>query len=97
MHRAYASRRILVVATHDVVMAGLSFGLAVYARFALAGEDLTAVPLWEGVWIFAAIAGVVFWRAGLYRGIWHYASLNDLVTITRATALAVLVFLALQF
>lgn len=90
-------RRLIFVAAHDVFMAGISFDLAVRLRYIMAGEAVPGIPLLEGLGIFMVVAGVVFWRAGLYRGIWHYASVNDLLAIARATALAVLIFLALIF
>jgi len=44
-----------------------------------------------------ACCGVVFATMGLYRGIWRYASLNDVLAIVKATAIAVLIFVPLQF
>jgi FlaA1/EpsC-like NDP-sugar epimerase len=91
------SRRAVLAFLHDVVMAALSFGLALYLRL---GDDivnyephLTAL---YGI-AFAAIAGVVFLMTGLYRGIWRYASLPDLFNIARAATLTGLIFLPVMF
>ena len=81
---------------HDVFMAAASFPVALYLRlgedFALAGGYLTT-----GTLIFAGIAAPVFWFSRMYRGVWRYASLDDLVAITRAVTLAVLIFLPAMF
>jgi len=81
---------------HDVFMAAASFPVALYLRL---GEDY---PLAEdyvaaGTLIFAAVAAPVFWFSRMYRGVWRYASLDDLVAITRAVTLAVLIFLPVMF
>ncbi|UTW51688.1 polysaccharide biosynthesis protein [bacterium SCSIO 12827] len=82
---------------HDIFMAGLSFPLALYLRL---GDDIWAQPadimLIAGVF-FTAAAAAVFYVAGLYRGVWRYASINDLLSITKAVSLAVLIFLLAMF
>ena len=45
------------------------------------------------VGIFTAVAGGVFWFTGLYRGVWRYASMSDMLAITRAVTLVILIFL----
>jgi len=47
--------------------------------------------------LFAVVAACVFWPMGLYRGIWRYASMNDLIQITKAVSLAVLIFVPILF
>ena len=91
------SRRAAFAFLHDVVMAGLSFALALYLR--IGGEMLTKEPrltLLYGV-SFTIIAAVIFLLTGLYRGIWRYASLPDLFNIARAATLTELVFLPVMF
>jgi FlaA1/EpsC-like NDP-sugar epimerase len=91
------SRRALLAFLHDVGMAGLSFGLALYLRL---GDDILQyeprLTLIYGA-AFTAIAAVVFLVTGLYRGIWRYASLPDLFNIARAATLTVLIFLLVMF
>lgn len=91
------SARGLVAYAHDIVMAGLSFVLALYLRL---GDDITFYnpdPMIQGGIIFVAISAVVFWFSGLYRGVWRYASINDLLAITRAVTIAIFTFLLVMF
>jgi O-antigen biosynthesis protein WbqV len=89
--------RAAIAYTHDIVMAALAFVLSLYLRL---GDDAFArgrdIAI-EGTIVFTAIAAFVFLFMGLYRGIWRYASLNDLVAITRAVSLTVLLFLLVMF
>jgi O-antigen biosynthesis protein WbqV len=82
---------------HDLVMAALSFPLAMWLRV---GGDVTgyapSLTLY-GTVLVTAIAAVVFRALRLYRGIWRYASLNDLLGLVRAVSLVVLVFVPLLF
>ena len=81
---------------HDLVMAVLSFVIALYLR---QGEEFLFQPvrLMQGGGLFTIVCGVVFWNSRLYRGIWRYASINDFFTLTRAVTLAILIFLPLLF
>lgn len=91
------TRRARVAFLHDVLMAAVSFPLSLYLRV---GGDISYFAqsfLVEGAVIFTIVAAGVFWFADLYRGIWRYASLNDLMAITRAVSLIVLIFLMLLF
>src|SRR5689334_3933409 len=89
--------RPTVAYVHDLVMAALSFVLALYLRvgadFGTYGADFLIV----GTASFAAIAGMVYLWMDLYRGIWRYASLNDLLAIARAVTLIILIFLPVMF
>lgn len=80
---------------HDLVMVAVSFPLALYLRvgdlFLFYGESyVVAATL-----MFTAVAAPVFWFSKMYRGIWRYASIEDLVAITKAVTLAILIFLPL--
>ncbi|HEX6957555.1 MAG TPA: nucleoside-diphosphate sugar epimerase/dehydratase [Ferrovibrio sp.] len=94
---ARLNRRIVLVALHDIVMAAVSFQLALGLRYWLADLPWTLSTYWEAMVIFAAVAAVVFRYSGLYRGIWHFASVRDMLAIMRASALALLIFLPLLF
>ncbi|HCS70964.1 MAG TPA: hypothetical protein DIW51_13455, partial [Rhodospirillaceae bacterium] len=86
-----------IVYGHDIFMAGLSFPLALYLRL---GDAMWAQPadvMLIAGGFFTLAAAVVFYVAGLYRGVWRYASINDLLTITKAVSLAVLIFLLAMF
>lgn len=88
--------RNLIAATHDAVMAAVSFLLSVYIRL---GSDLIVTPetLLIGTLLFTAICITVFVSMRLYRGLWRYASMRDLVTIFRAVTLSILIFAASMF
>ena len=86
-----------ITALHDTVMAGLSFVLALYLRLGERMFTQTGDYLWEGTFAFAAIAAIVFLRAGVYRGVWRYASLPDLYALSRAATWTVLLFLPVIF
>src|SRR4051812_2871049 len=92
------SPRAVFAFLHDLVMAALSFVLALYLR--VGDEMLTILEpkliVLYGI-AFTLIAGAVFLVTGLYRGIWRYASLPDLFNIARAAALTGLVFLPVMF
>ena len=82
---------------HDLAMAAISLPLSLYLRlgsplFAYSGDFLLPATA-----IFTAVAGMVFWWLGLYRGVWRYASMNDLLAITRAVTLSILIFLPVMF
>lgn len=82
---------------HDLVMAAAAFVVSLYLRI---GDILAFYPLdllIQGTVTFTVIAAVVFRSMGLYRGVWRYASLNELLAVTRAATLVVLVFLAVMF
>ena len=98
MQNLVRSPQAFVALAHDVVMAAISFVVALYLRiggmnFAEYAERLlpTSLP------VFVASCAVVFAAMGLYRGIWRYASLNDVIAIVKATAIAILIFVPIQF
>src|SRR3972149_3346587 len=95
--RRHRISRANVTFAHDIAMAAASFLLSLYLRL---GDAVFLYPpefLLRGTATFALIAAAVFWWTGLYRGVWRYASLNDMVAITKAVTLVILLFLAFQF
>jgi len=89
--------RAAVAYAHDIVMAVLSFVLSLYLRLGDGMFFYSRGIVVEGTAVFTAIAAGVFLFMGLYRGLWRYASLSDLVAITRAVSLTVLLFLMFMF
>jgi O-antigen biosynthesis protein WbqV len=82
---------------HDIFMASLSLPLSLWLRM---GSSIDTVPtefMVQSTVLFAIVAACVFWPMGLYRGIWRYASMNDLIQITKAVSLAVLIFVPILF
>jgi FlaA1/EpsC-like NDP-sugar epimerase len=82
---------------HDVIMASLSFVIALFLRL---GSDIEFYPtdqLVLGTGLFTGVAAIVFRAMRMYRGVWRYASLNDLLNITKSASLVILIFLVLLF
>jgi len=97
MKKIHPSRAVIAF-LHDVVMAALSFPIAVYLRYGSetaevwSGEDLALMTA-----MFTAIAAAVFLSSRMYRGVWRYASVNDMLTLARAATITILIFLFLIF
>ena len=94
---ALRHRRARIAFCHDLVMAALSFPASLYLRMGDYMPVLARSYLWEGTAIFTGIAAIVFLGSGLYRGIWRYASISDLVALTKAVTLIILLFVPLMF
>ena len=95
LHRI--SGRGLIAFGHDIVMAGLSFILAMYLRVGATDYRLQPELLVEGAVAMTLIGAAVFWASGLYRGVWRYASMDDLMAITRAATVTMLAFMVVMF
>lgn len=89
-------RRSYIAAFHDILMAALSFVLSLYLR--LSENFADAFPyIIHGTLLFTVITALVFFNFKLYRGIWRFASLRDLIAITKAVTLAILIFIPAMF
>lgn len=91
-HRGY------LVYGHDIALTVLSFYLSLYLR--LGDRFVTFFPtetLVLGGTLFGLFGAGVYLYLDLYRGVWRYASLNDLIAITKAVTLVVLLFLLAMF
>ena len=89
--------RARIAFCHDLIMAGISLPLSLYLRvgelFGLySGHYFIDMSL-----LFAAIAVPIFLYSNMYQGIWRYASVEDLVAITKAVTLAILIFVPVLF
>ena len=78
-------------------MATISLPLSLWLRMGTSIESVPTEFIVQSTVIFAVIAAAVFLPMGLYRGIWRYASMNDLIQITKAVTLAVLIFVPVLF
>jgi O-antigen biosynthesis protein WbqV len=91
-HRGYAAF------VHDVIMAALSFVMALYLRL---GEGL--MPGWDfhqdtlAAGGFAVIAAITLSSGQMYKGVWRYASVRDLVSLVRAVSVSILIFYLIMF
>lgn len=82
---------------HDIFMAAVSLPLSLWLRMGMSIESVPLEFIIQSTALFAVIAACVFWPMGLYRGIWRYASMNDLIAITKAVSLAILIFVPILF
>jgi len=89
--------RPYVAAVHDLVMAALSFVLALYLRLGDQLMNQAGGFIVEGTVLFTVICGVVFWRLRFYRCLWRYASLTDLWALVKGATIAILTFLLVFF
>ena len=89
--------RANIAFVHDVIMASISFIIALFLRLGSSIEYYSMDLLVLGTGLFTAVAAIVFRCMSMYRGVWRYASLNDLVNITRSASLVVLIFIVLLF
>lgn len=90
-------QRSSIAFIHDVIMAAISFPLALYLRVGDAWPYYFQHNLLLSSIGFACLSGGIFWVFGLYRGIWRYASLNDLGQIAKAVSVAIGVLMVLLF
>jgi FlaA1/EpsC-like NDP-sugar epimerase len=91
-----ANRRHILTALHDMLMAGISFLAALYLR--VGGDiELQSNSLIFSTLLCMAVCLGIFSRMRLYRGVWRYASSADLIAITKAATVAILVFYLLLF
>lgn len=77
-------------------MAAASFVCSLYLRLGDRFYESAALA-WRGACMFAVVSGVIFFAFKLHRRVWRYASLQDLVVITKAVTLSVLVFFPAMF
>lgn len=97
MRANFRLSRAKIAYSHDIFMAAVSLPLSLWLRMGTSVETVPLTFLAQSTALFALIAAVLFWPMGLYRGIWRYASMNDLIQITKAVSLAVLVFVPILF
>ena len=89
--------RNLIAVLHDAAMAALSFLFSVYLRLGEEQLYLAADYLGYGTLLFTLVCVTVFVSMRLYRGLWRYASMRDLIAITKAVTLSILIFAAVMF
>lgn len=87
----------MIAYCHDIIAAGLSYVIAIYLRIGATTYELAPDFVIQGAITMTLISVVVFRISGLYRGVWRYASMNDLIAITRAVTITMLVFIVIMF
>ena len=90
-------KRAKLVFSHDVVMAALSFLVALYLRVGLDFGHFPLIFVIQATSIYVIISASVFWTMQLSAGVWRYTSMLDLLSIIRAVTIITLVFLAAMF
>lgn len=93
----FVNKRSVIVALHDMVIAGLSFIASLYIRLGDEQIGLALDYMLPGALAFAGICVMVFISMRLYRGLWRFASMHDLIAIAKAVSLAVLIFAVFMF
>ncbi len=89
--------------SHDLLMIPVAWLGAYWLRFNLGAiPDPFMIRALEMLSVVIVIQGGIFWYFGLYRGVWRFASVPDLVRITKAVLVGVIltgvaVFLFTQF
>ncbi len=81
---------------HDAIVAASSFVLSLHLRYGDNIDEVSDVII-LGALVFTVVCTTVFSMMRLYRGLWRFASLQDLVTIVKASSLSILMFLLLMF
>ena len=89
--------RARIALVHDTTMATISLPLALYLRL---GDEFwlvmnSEIAVANAGFSITAVSAFVFSK--MYRGIWRYASINDLLTITKAVTLAIIIFFSILF
>ncbi len=92
--RNWQSRAALI---HDLIMAGASLWLAHYLRLGQAMMEFSGEVITHAIFPFIALSAFIFIAAGLYRGLWRYASMQDLLTLTKATTILIIAFYLILF
>ena len=89
--------RVSLTLGHDLVMAALSFYIALYLRLGPGLFDLSQQIVGLGLIAFIACAAVVFVVFGLPRMVWRYCAMDDMMRIGQAVIVTLLLFVAVQF
>ena len=82
---------------HDLFVAIASLWLAYYLRLGAQLEDFAGDFLPIMTPAFTILAMLIFVASGLYRGLWRYASMQDLLTLTKAVSVLLILFYGVLF
>jgi O-antigen biosynthesis protein WbqV len=89
--------RAQVAFLHDLIMAALSFVIALYLRLGHETWSYLDKFLWPAFFTFVAVSAAVFLWLRTYRGIWRYLSTGDLLLIVKAVTAIILISVPLLF
>jgi len=89
-------RKVHLAAMHDSIMAAASFIISIFLRVGLE-YDYSSADFLKGIFIFTCVSTLVFLSLRIYRRVWRYSSTQDLMAITKAVTLTIVIFLPLMF
>ena len=93
--RPLSFRSLCSLLIHAVLF-GLTFWLAFALRFDFSIMPIQVLIFWEGIpWLFG-VKLAIFYCTGQYHGWWQHVSFADLVALTRACVLSLLVLAAID-
>lgn len=84
--------------THDLIMVPVAWFAAYWLRFNL--QIIPAEHLDNAIMLaplVLLIQGTIFWNLGLYRGVWRFASMPDLIRITKAVVIGLIITMMFVF
>lgn len=83
---------------HDVLMVPVAWLGAYMLRFNLEGvPDYFLHHALVSLILVVPVQALVFWVMGLYRGVWRFASLPDLIRISKAVLLGLVINVSLLY
>jgi FlaA1/EpsC-like NDP-sugar epimerase len=95
---SFRNPRVMLAFAYDLLVAGLSFWIALYLRF-----DTLNIPLTDNLsfnrffFVSMLIHSGSFILNGLYKGVWRFSSMHDLVRVVKASAIAIAISLVACF
>ncbi len=84
--------RNIAITCYDVMVAGASFVLALYLRWAEAMWEHAADYLWQGALAFAIVFLALVLQQRFYRRLWRYVSMKDISDLVRLVSIAAVLF-----
>ena len=88
------NRNFYIIIGIDLLLFALAHAGAYAIRFDLMMPGKEWAQLWDVLPVLMGIKILVFLLMGVYRGMWRYISVNDLMTILRATMVSSLMLIA---
>ena len=89
--------RILLTILHDLIMFGLSFFTALWARLDFKTAFILSQELWQYLVFFSIINIPLLKYMGLYHGIWRYASIHEIKSIIKSVSVSTFLLIGIFF
>lgn len=94
----FRNPRVILAFFYDLLIAGLSFWIALYLRYDTLNIALVDDLAFNRFFFLAMfIQSLSFVLHGLYKGVWRFSSMHDLVRVIKASATGVVVSLVVCF